>query len=69
MLYWCNFKSNFIIITSNALKLLPANITAYISAPLILFYWSPLIISFALHFVNHPALLNLYAYTHMQLSI
>ena len=65
MLYCYSFKSNFIIIISNTLKFLPVNIAAYISAPLILFYWSPLIISFALYFVNNLALSNLYVYTHM----
>ena len=65
MLYWCNFKLNFVIIINNTLKLLPANIAVYISAPLVLFYWSPLIINLALHFINYLALSNLYVYTHM----
>ena len=68
-LYWYSFKLNFIVIINNALKFLPVNITAYISTPLVLFYWSPLIINLALHFINYPTLLNLYTYTHIQLSI
>ena len=41
----------------------------YISASLVLFYWSPLIINLALYLINHLALLNLYVYTHIQLII
>ena len=69
MLYWRSSKSNFAAITSNTLKFLPANITMYVSALLVLFYWSPLIINLILHFINHPTLLNLYVYTYIQLSI